>query len=121
MSQPVTKSPAFVAYRSGIIAAESGPFSVEAHGINCANYKEVMFNVIPSGGANPNITMYVWSESADQFILLNPTVTFTGAGVNTPYSIVFDCRGRVVFPAVTTLAAGSVDIEAQAFGLDSTL
>lgn len=119
MAQSLQRAPQMTLWKEGLAAAESLPLAQpQKAGINCGSYNKILVNVIPAGGANPTITMLVWSDKAGAFIQTIPAATFAAPGADTPYSFEFTAEGRIVYPAVTTLAAGEVAIEASLHGVD---
>ena len=122
MAQSLQRAPQMTLWKEGLAAAEALPLAQpQTAGINCGNYNKILVNVIPSGGANPTITALVWSDKANAFIQMVPAATFAGPGANTPFSFVFEAQGRIVYLAVTTLAAGAVAIEAALHDMNHDL
>lgn len=121
MAQSLTRTPQMTPYREGIAATDTLPEAKQTAGVNCGGYRKLIVNVIPTGGANPTITMLVWSDKAAAFVATLPASTFAGPGADTPFSFVFDAEGRVCYPAVTTLSAGEVAMEVAGSDLDHDL
>jgi len=122
MAKSLNRAPQMTLWKEGLAAAETLPLSrPQTAGINCGNYNKILVNVIPTGGANPTVTMLVWSDKANAFIQLIPASTFAGPGADTPFSFVFEAQGRILYPAVTTLGAGAVAIEAALHDIDHDL
>lgn len=78
-------------------------------------YQFANVQVIPSGGANPNLEIMWWSEAANQFIQEHTPLTKAGVGIDTPFEFTVECFGRNMFVAVTTLAAGKAEIYVSGF------
>lgn len=103
-------APKYTILRDAVNAVDiSNPTSLTA-GLNFAGYDKALFQVIPSGGANPSIEVLSWSEDAGVFISENPLFTASGLGVNIPYGFTMSAYGRVLWVKITTLAAGLVNV-----------
>lgn len=114
------KAPDYAIHREDITAVDTIGNFKRGDGINCANYQRAHIQVIPTpvSGANPTVVVYWWSEALSEFVQENPTLTKTGAGANVPYEFTVECRGRIMFVAVSVMAAGTVDaIMVSGFGL----
>lgn len=113
----------FVLYKKVTEAPEAGPFTTKEHGINAHAHEDVIVDVAPSGGGNPNVEVLFWSPQAQAFVVQDPALTFTGKGADTPYQFHFKGLGRLFFVAVTAgLAAGGVaEISVSGYNLDHTL
>lgn len=103
----------FTKVRDAIDAVDASNPTNENVGVNFAGYDIAMFNIIPSGGANPSVEILVWSPTAGKYISASPAITHAGAGADTSYSITEFAYGRNLFVKITALAAGSVHIEAK--------
>jgi hypothetical protein len=71
--------------------------------------------VVPSGGANPSVAVFWWSEEAEKFVQEHVALAKAGVGVNAPYEFTVESRGRIMFVAVTAIAAGTVDVYVSGF------
>lgn len=111
MPQFVKKSPEYVKHRSGIIdATTTPPTSVDA-GINMSYFEKALIQVVPSGGANPTVQVYWWSDAAGKFVQEHTPITKAGVGINTSYEFTVDCHSRIMHVGITLMpAAGSVDV-----------
>lgn len=108
-------APAYFKIRTVKDAADAASITNVAQGVNCGGFTKVHFQVIPSGGANPDVEVLAWSAGAGKFVSQLPTVTKTGPGANTSYEFTVDAIGRVLFVRVTggIAASGVVDIYAS--------
>lgn len=102
----------FKKFRENIIAVDVSVPTEKSAGLNFAGYDIAMFQVIPSGGANPNIEVLSWSPTAGTFISANPVAVKAGAGVDVPYEFTVSAYGRTFWVMVTGGAIGSVQIDA---------
>lgn len=105
-------APEYGLYRE-VVAVDSLPVTTKKAGLHCGGLYRVMFQVVPSGGANPTVALMYWSEGAGKFIPEHSPITKAGIGADTPFEFAVDANGRTLFLAVTTLAAGKVDIYAS--------
>lgn len=121
MAQSVTVAPGMILYRAGIAAVDTLPEANQKLGVNFGHYETAHVNVIPSGGADPDVEVLYWSDAAGAFIREHVALTKAGVGADTPFSFTFPVGGRIAFIAVTTLAGGAVDIEVAGYNLDHTL
>ena len=96
-----------------VVAVDSLPVTNRKAGLNCAGLARVMFEIVPSGGANPTVALMYWSTGAGKFIQEHSPITKAGIGADTPFAFTVDALGRTLFLAVTTLSAGKVDIYAS--------
>ena len=105
------KSPEYVLYRDGLTGVDAAPaLADEANSVNTSHYKYTNIQVIPSGGANPDVEVRWWSEEAGVFIKEHTAITKVGIGANTPFEFTVNSLSRKMMVVVTTLAAGSVKI-----------
>lgn len=122
---PTTRSPSQVSgdgtnsdegwslHREGVTAVDTLPLTgvaAKKRGMNMQGYDTALIEVMPSGTANPTVTVLYWSQRLERFVREHTNLVFTGVGADTPFQFSVECRGRVMFVAVTTLAAGSVNI-----------
>jgi hypothetical protein len=117
MAFSTTQAPQSKIYREGITAADVIANVREVDGLNCAQYNVLNVEVIPEGGANPTVAVWVWSETASKFVQENPAFTKAGVGADTPYAFSFNVNGRIVFIAVTVIGAGSCKIATSGFDM----
>jgi len=118
MSQKVNtpeKAPDYSIHREAVAAPDVIANVVRAHGINMSGYDEAHIQVVPSGGANPNVAVYWWSENAGVFVQEHTAIAKSGVGVNTPYEFTVKSKGRIMFVAVATIAAGVCDVLVSGF------
>lgn len=116
MPQSIQKSPTYVLHRDGVTSADSTVNSY-VHGVNTSHYDKANVQVVPIGGANPNVEVLWWSDEADKFISEHVALAKAGVGANTPFEFTVECHSRVMFVAVTAIAAGSVKIFVSGAGL----
>ena len=113
MAASPNRSPNYRVYRTGVAAAEI-PAAIAAvskdSGINMSMYEYANVQVLPSAGANPSVEVYWWSEKAGKFIKEHTAIAKAGIGANVPYEFTVQCLGRIMYVAVTAIAAGSTDI-----------
>lgn len=101
-------APDYSLYRE-VTATDGSPVTNRKAGLNCGGLSRVNIQVVPSGGANPGVEIFFWSEHAGKFVAPNTAITYSGKGANTPYEFTVDALGRIIFAAVT-LSAGKADI-----------
>jgi hypothetical protein len=102
-------APKYALHRE-VAAVDTLPETVKAHGINMSGYEYAHIQVVPIGGANPNVQVQWWYQNAagvGKFIQEHTAIAKTGAGANTPFEFSVECRGRIMFVAFTALAAGT--------------
>lgn len=121
MAQSTDVAPEAKTYRKGVASVDSLPQTDQRQGVNAGHYRSLHINVLPSGGADPTVAVLYWSPKAGVFIQENPAFTKAGVGADVPYAFTVEARGRILFVAVTVLAAGSVDIETSGYDLDHSL
>ena len=112
------KAPEYALHRKAVVAADVIATTAAKTGINCSNYQHAHIQVVPSGGANPNVAVYWWSEEADVFIQEHTPIAKAGVGADTPYEFTVECRGRIMLVAITTIAAGAVSVYVSGFELN---
>ena len=109
----ITSAPDYSLYREGInvndVISEKG----KAHGCNAYMYAKSCIQVIPSGGANPTVTVYYWNERNGVFVSSGAPIS--GKGANIPYEFVEEVNGRIFFVGVSDLSTGKVDIMVSGF------
>lgn len=93
-----------------VAAADAAADTVKNHGMVMQDYEYANIQVVPTGGANPDIEVLVWCEEAGAFISEHDALVFGGAGVDTPYEVEVEVRGRRIWIMVPTMAAGSCKI-----------
>lgn len=108
----VHDAPNFKPFSVGVAAAETLTGKAATAGLNFSGYDVALFDIVPSGGANPTIEVMVWSPSAEAWVSTNPASTFVGLGVDIPHQIAFNAYGRILYPRVSVIGAGSVSISA---------
>lgn len=106
----ISSAPDFNTHRTNVAAADSAVTDLR-RGINCKGFDKLHVQVMPRDGANPSVEVLFWHDGAGQFISEYTALTKAGKGADTPYSFTVDVQGRHAFVAVTTIAAGSVDID----------
>jgi hypothetical protein len=115
-------SPDYALHRDGVAAVEldatvraAGVGYTKKSGMNLASYEHAHIQVIPSGGANPDVTVWWWSEAASAWVQEHTPLTRAGVGANTPFEFTIQPRGRRFFVSVPTLAAGAVSVYVAGF------
>lgn len=111
-------APEYALHRSEVVAVDTLPETVRSHGINMASHTFAHIQVVPSGGANPNVVILWWSEAAGRFIQEHTPITRAGVGVDIPYEFTVDSRGRIMFVAITAIAAGTVDVHVSGYNVE---
>jgi hypothetical protein len=102
----ITMSPDFTFYRSVADADDTLPETDEGKGFNTSDYEDVIIDVVPAGGCDPDLKILFWSDAASAFVAENTAITFTGAGADTPYQVRVKALGRKLFVAVSGIVAG---------------
>jgi len=97
-------------HREGVDGADSLPITDVRQGMNMNGYEEAILDVIPTTLANPDIVVLFWSEATGAFVREHVNLPFAGLGAGVAYQVRIPARGRVIFVAVTALAAETVDI-----------
>lgn len=113
------KAPDYAHHRADVTAPDVIADVPRATGINCSNYQSAHIQVVPSGGADPDVAVYWWSEEAGLFIQEHTPITRSGVGANTGYEFTVECRGRIMLVAVTAIAAGECDVYVSGFELEN--
>ncbi len=111
-------APTYALHRSVVTAADTLPETERAHGINMASHTNAHIQVVPTGGANPDVAVLWWSEAAGRFVQEHTPITRAGVGVDTPYEFDVDSRGRIMFVAITAIVAGSVDVHVSGYNVE---
>lgn len=109
------KAPEYAIHRNAIAAPDTIANIKMAQGVNMSGYTNANIQVVPSGGANPNVAVYWWSETANKFIQEHTPITKAGIGVDTPYEFTVNCYGRIMFVAVAVIAAGIASVAISGF------
>lgn len=107
----LTNAPKYEKFKSfsAVLAVVDMPESPNA-GLNFSGYDVGMFQVIPSGAANVTVEIMEWSEGAGTFISASPISTFAGLGAGIPFAFTIPANGRILYPRVAVMAAGTCDI-----------
>lgn len=110
-------APTYSIHREGITAADANVSGfVKKHGCNAASYKYAHIQVIPTSTADPEVTVWWWSDQANSYIQEHTAITKAGAGAATPYEFTINTMGRIFFVQVSALAgAGTVNIMVSGF------
>lgn len=106
----VHDAPNFKPFSIDVSSVESLTGQPAKAGLNFSGYDVALFSVVPEGGANPTIEIMVWDPVSETWVSTNPVSTFAGIGANTAYQIAFNAYGRILYPRVHTIAAGTVSI-----------
>ena len=113
-----TQAPIYALHRSEVTAPDTLPNTERGHGINMQNHSFGHVQVVPSGGANPNVAVLWWSEAAQAFVQEHTPITRAGVGADTPYEFDVESRGRIMFVAITGIAAGAVDVHVSGYNVE---
>ena len=111
-------APDYALHRSAVTSADSLPETERGHGINMASHTTAHIQVVPSGGADPSVEVLWWSEVAQEFVQEHISIERVGVGVDRPYEFDVDSRGRIMFVAITTIAAGAVDVHVSGYNVE---
>lgn len=106
----VHDAPNFKPFSIDIAAVQSLAGKSAKVGLNFSGYDVALFSVVPSVTANPTIEIMVWDPVSETWVSTNPISTFAGIGAGLAYQIAFNAYGRIIYPRVHTLAAGTVSI-----------
>jgi hypothetical protein len=111
----LTLAPDYIMYREGVDANDVIANVPKSHGLNAAMYKYAHIQVVPSGGANPTMNLYWWSEHANKWIQDDTPYTVAPKGANIAYEVTINSQGRRFFIGLTTISVGKVDVMASGF------
>lgn len=111
-------APDYALHRDAVAAADTLPEGERAHGINMASNTHAHIQVVPSGGANPNVGVLWWSEAAGAFVQEQIPILKAGVDADTPYEFTVECRGRIMFVPVTLIAVGAVSIYVAGYNVE---
>jgi hypothetical protein len=109
VAQYIKRAPNYTQHRKGITTPDAVLTNVDL-GVNTEHFDKAHIQVVPSGGANPTVKVYWWSDAASKFIQEHTEISKAGVGVNTPFEFTVDCLGRKMLVAVTVIAAGTTDV-----------
>lgn len=116
---PATQSPESAPRYALHRDARTGPDTLadvpKGAGMNMEGYENAHIQVVPSGGANPNVAVYWWSEAATAWVQEHTPITRAGVGVDTPYEFTVQPRGRRMLVAFAALAAGQASVYVAGF------
>lgn len=120
---PVQSSPAsapeYALHRENVGVADVMSSKVKKHGCNAQMYNYAHIQVVPSGGANPDVAVWWWSDAANSgngaFVQEHTPIAKTGVGADTPYEFTIEPKGRIFFVQVAVVAAGSVSVLVSGF------
>lgn len=114
------RSPEFVLHRHAEgIGGEIVAFVTKDRGILMQDYQYALIEVIPIDDANPELTLYFWSEEASAWITNHTAVTFAGKGVNVAWAAVIPVYGQRILIAFTGGPAdGSTKVMVSGFHPD---
>lgn len=120
-SSSIQLAPEYGHHRQNITVADTPPEDVEAHGVNCADHRYALVQVIPKGaGGNPTATVYFWSETKGEFIAPHTALAYAGKGAGVPYEFDVDVKGRKMFIGLTGTLTGGIDVYVSGYGLNHT-
>lgn len=103
-------APDYALYRGAIATADVMTNVVKKHGCNAYMYNYAHIQVVPAGGANPNVAVWWWSDKANAFVQEHTPIAKAGVGADTPYEFTIEPKGRIFFVQVAVIAAGNVDV-----------
>lgn len=112
------QAPDYALHRSGVTAVDGASITDRRRGINMAGNAQAHIQVVPSGTANPSVEVLWWSEAAGKFIPEHTALAKAGPGSNKSYEFTVDAKGRIMFVAMKTLTAGSVEIAVSGFNAE---
>lgn len=112
------KAPDYAQHRSDVAAPDVIANVPRTQGINTTGYQHAHIQVVPSGGANPTVVVYWWSESAEVFVADHTDITKAGVGADTPFEFTVECRGRIMLVAISVIAAGVCDVYVSGYERD---
>jgi len=113
-SSPNT-APDYALHREGVTVVDVMANVSKKNGCNAHQYKYVHIQVVPSGGANPDVAGWWWSGGASAFIQEHSPIALAGIGADTPYEFTVEPKGRIFFVQITAIASGSVDVLVSGF------
>lgn len=103
-------------------ANDAGTIDDGRRGMNMQSYSHAHVQILPSGGANPDVKILFFSPELGEFIAPHPDqeIAFAGAGPDVPYDFSFEPRGRKFFVFVTSgvSAADVVKIFVAGFNVE---
>lgn len=102
-------APAYTLYRQEVVAVDVVADATRQMGMNMEGYEYAHIQVIPTG-VDATVQVYAWSDAVGEFIEVDEFTAVAGVGSGVPHEFTIACRSRVIFVAVTVLAAGSCDI-----------
>jgi hypothetical protein len=108
-NQLVERAPEYGLHRE-VDAPDAAASTVKNHGMVMQDYRWANVQVVPAGGANPDIEVMFWSDEAGAFVSEHTPLSFSGIGVNTPYEATVEANGRRIWVKVPTMAAGTCKI-----------
>jgi len=120
ISRSPQHAPDYALHRDVAAADGAGAITDGAQGINMSGYEYAHIQVLSAGGGNASVQVQWWSAEAGAFVQEHTPIAKAGVGVNVPYEFTVECRGRVMFVKVTTLAAGTCKVLVSGFGLFTT-
>jgi len=108
-------APEYNVHREDIATADVIANVVKKHGCNAYMYRYVHVQVVPEGGANPDVAVWWWSDKVDSFVQEHVPIAKSGVGANTPYEFTIEPRGRIFFVQIAAIVAGSVSVLTSGF------
>jgi len=120
ISRSPQHAPDYALHRDVDAADGVGAITDGMQGINMTGYEYAHIQILPAGGANPTVQVQWWSAEGGKFIQEHTAISKAGVGANTPFEFTVECRGRIMFVKVTTLAAGTCKVLVSGFGLFTT-
>lgn len=112
------EAPEYSCHRIVKNAADGASQTTKELGINMRGALRALIQVVPSGGANPNVAVSWWSEEAGAFIQEHTPITKAGVGVNVPYEFAVDANGRIMLVTVTAGIAGGQTVRVMVAGAE---
>lgn len=110
------QAPEYACHRIVKETGDTLPETIKEHGINMAQHEIGLIQVVPAGGANPNVAVLWWSDEAGAFVQEHTPITKAGVGVNTPYEFHVTAYGRILFVAVTGGVAAGQSVRVMVSG-----
>jgi hypothetical protein len=113
-----SEAPEYSCHRIVKNAADPALQTTKELGINMRGALRALIQVVPSGGANPNVAVSWWSEEAGKFVQEHTPITKAGVGINTPYEFAVDANGRIMLVTITAGIAASQEVRVMVAGAE---
>jgi len=109
-----SRAPEYVYHRKALTGADVIATVPKKHGCNAAMYKYCHIQVVPVT-ANPNVSVWWWSNIKDRFIQEHTPITKSGVGIGVAYEFTIEPKGRIFFISLDNSSGGTVDILVSGF------